>query len=290
MRPRGRRRQWPRRWVAAAITLGLLLIGRSLWRAFSSAQPVYEGRSAGDWLAITRSADPDRRQEAAYALTQISSPDPRQYDAMLMAEARLLGDVDPDVRTEAAEALIVLATAHRDTARLAAVLLAVLRHTRDTGGCVAAARALGRLGAAATPALPALRAMLAAPAPSVRRAAIDVLASLGMGDTSDLIGFARLAFDSDASVRQAALAALAQLHASPTIAGPVAFRALADPDPAVREQAAYTLGTLRPILLGIADSLRPHLLDRARGVRVAVAWALRAVMVEQQAARVGNTP
>jgi HEAT repeat protein len=171
------------------------------------------------------------RAEAARALAG--------WDDAVVVEAlaQALRDA-PVVRDAAAQALSEL----RDPAAAAGLV----RHAWDADAFVCAASLRGlrelRLDAAAEPALASLRRLEAA----VRREAIGVLGWLRHAPALPLLAQAAVE-DEDAEVRRAATGTLGLAGPQETAAVlPALFAALKDTAWPVREEAATTLGKLRP--------------------------------------------
>jgi HEAT repeat protein len=267
-----------RRCAWVAIAAGPPAFALSLWLAWLAVRtdaPIYDGKTAAEWLGMSESPEPTWREAAAYALVRLSQGS-RERDAVRTVELRMLGDPSEDVRIEAADGLIALARSSADTARLITILGNVVTSQADSAAWEDAAHLLGRLGTRAELAVPALTALLASSHPTVRSAAVAALADIGGPDGSELTRVSALATDTDAGVRQAVIAALLELDAGPSFVLSVGLRGLVDRDPAVREQAAYALGALRPVPVTAVTPLIDALSDSEQNVRVAAASALAA--------------
>jgi len=103
---------------------------------------------------------------------------------------------------------------------------------------------------------------------------VTALADVGADDSGTVSALARMVGDHDSAVREAALSALMQLVANASTVLSVAVPALADTAASVREQAAYTLGALRPVPPAAVAPLARTLWDPVPGVRLAAADAL----------------
>ena len=179
-------------------------------------------------------------------------------------EVHLLSDAEEDVRSEATNGLIDFAQRNEDAARVVSVVAETLRGGMGPDTRVAALRVLGAIGRPARVVAPAIAGLLYASSSSVRAAATVTLADVGANDSGTISALARMAGDHDSPVREAALSALMQLAADPATVLPVAIPALVDTLPAVREQAAYTLGALRPVP-GAAIAQLAHVLRGSGG-------------------------
>jgi AAA family ATP:ADP antiporter len=154
----------------------------------------------------------------------------RRGDPSLLPDVvRTLGDADPAVRAEAAEALAACSSAGRDLRPGLEPLLA----DPDPSVRARAAKAILRLSDAAD-GRGVLEEMAASPDPEWRSAAVDAL-----GDLGDGLGMVRKALaDQDPSVRRAAASALRGF--SPKGSMEPLLEALGDPDPTVRDEAVET--------------------------------------------------
>ncbi len=203
--------------------------------------------------------DPTLRTEAARALAAWSDAD------VVEALAEALSDV-PAVREAAALALAELKDAQAG-ARL-------VRHARHPDAFVSAAALRGlrelRVPEAVEPALTALQR----PEASVRREAVGVLGWLKHQPA--LPRLAQVAVeDKDAEVRRAAAGALGLAGPDQVDAVlPALCAALRDAGWPVREEAATTLGKLRPEAPAAAQALRAALEDDYWQVRLRAARSL----------------
>jgi HEAT repeat protein len=203
--------------------------------------------------------DPVVRAEAARALAGWNEPE------VVDALAEALADL-PAVREAAAQSLTELKEAHAGQRLLPHAASA------DPFVCAAALRALKelRVPGAAEPALAALGHADAA----VRREAVGVLGWLKLAAALSLLAHTA-AEDDDPEVRRAATGALGL--AAPQEAAsvlPALCTALRDPAWAVREEAATTLGKLRPEGRQAGDALRQAMEDDYWQVRLRAARSL----------------
>lgn len=257
----------------ALVALGAILLS-ILRRGHANGAVRYDGKSGVEWLSASRARNPATRAQAAYALTQVTFSTPAERRAALTAEGRLLDDVEDDVRSEAANALIDFSERDEDGAAVVMVVTGLLRTSTRRDTRVATVHVLGAIGRMAKSAEPEIADLLLSPSPDVRAAAVAALADIGADDSGTVTTLARMVGDYDSAVREAALSALMQLGANTSTVLPVAVPALADTAPAVREQAAYTLGALEPVPSAAIAPLAHALRDPVPGARLAAADAL----------------
>ncbi|HEY0856983.1 MAG TPA: HEAT repeat domain-containing protein, partial [Albitalea sp.] len=209
-----------------------------------------------------RDADAGVRLEAALALEGATDDD--AIDALVV----LLGDDDQEVVAAASTALAEIL----DPAAAPALLRNLPRVQGEARAAVLAGLRQLRHPDALAPALMALDDAL----PAVRRAAVGVLAYL-KNDAALPALERRIVEDDHPAVRKAAVAALT--FAPLGTALPSLLRALKDTDWQVRQEAAITLGRVRPP--DATDSLIAALADPSWEVRQKAAAALGAYRVAQ---------
>jgi HEAT repeat protein len=183
---------------------------------------------------------------------------------------KLLYDVWPDVRIDAAKALGQIG------APSVPVLVSALK-ARDAEVRTRAAQTLGQAGPDAKEAVPALIAALQDKQSNVRVAAVDALGEMGVEGKEAAPQLARLFHDRSLRVREHVRKALAEI-------GPAAVEslcdALAEDQIEVRLDAIKTIALFGPTAKKAVLALRHAMKDRDHRIRAAAAEALGAMELE----------
>ena len=261
-------------------------------------------------IEALRSADPEIRNGAAFALSKVE-PGPVQAVAALVSA---LEDPEVRVRTQAAWALENIGLAAQD----AIPALEQSLRDSDEGFATTAARALGAIGPAAVQALTAglddpraeirhwsayylglaakdvkagdtrlamaigrLRKLLRDPDSEVRSSAAVALGNLGPNATEAISELTSLLNDPDQWVRREAIAGLGAIGAE---AVPALVRVLREPEPQLRASAASALALIGAPAREAVPALLEAFGDSSLDVRKASAGALGAIGPEAQSA------
>ena len=255
--------------------------------AASSKEPIYEGKTLSAWVAQSKQKDSATRQFAISGLRHFGP-------AGVPAIAELLNDERGDVRREASETLgklgpeaksavpaliescrtgdYYLVDANVESLRkigpAAVPAIAGLLGDKEKEIRLAAARALGKMGADAVSAVPILQDRVKECDDSVSDAAASSLARIGLSAVPTLAGLLK---DKDWFVRWRAAWTLRGMGSRANSAAPALVSLLADGNVIVREAAAEALGRIGAVNVPVLTAM---LKDKDASVRYAAAKSL----------------
>ena len=204
------------------------------------AAPSYEGKTFGEWLALTKDKNDKVRADAASALKKFRP----QAGIAVPVLVDLLKDKDEMVRGAAAYALGAIGPAAKTAIPSLTGLL------KDESDYVrrASADALGEIGSEAKIVIPALTRSLKDQYEEVRASAAFALSRIGPDAKTAIPALTELLKDNNEEVRAVAAKAVGEFGPEAKTAIPALTELLKDKEEYVRKAAAEALEKVNPIL------------------------------------------
>jgi HEAT repeat protein len=237
-----------RLWLSLALG-GVLLLAGLVTLGHRSHLASYHGRSIASWALQLSAPEQPARDEASAAFQALGTN-------ALPELVELLQTRDPFWQKP------LLSLGAKLPGRLGRKIAAKTGLSRTATLRVAAARALGGLGAQAEAATASLARAMSDPEPAVRGQAVTALCAIGKAAVPDL---ALVLWDKDPGVRRAAAFALGRVGAEEAV--PALVFALQDKDAGVRVEAASVLARMGPQAWAAIPALTRALNDSDPSVR-----------------------
>jgi len=265
---------------AIFVCLGFMMLvaaGRSA-EPPAPAQPLFLNQTQAAWLRDLQSANPSRRQAAAFALGYFAQVPGEVVAALVSA----LADEDRFVRETAAQSLAELGPAAGDVAD---AVLRRLQQEPDPTVARALMHTLARLTPWSGPAAAELRKRAGDPDPLTRQAAVAALRALGRAaGVESLALLRRLVNDPDEGVRLEAARAIGMLPLTAADGEALLASLLGSEDVLVLVELAALISRLGSAGQGLAARLRQRAeaWPEADPRRAAVLTALRRPEAQRQ--------